>query len=271
MGPPEFVEATKRAVRTFVYEPAMVDGQAVAISHELIAFFGVVGETGTRASVVKGYGEAAELLKAGKLEEAHAKLAEMLNLPSLNFFERGVIMYPLVLIAMQRQQYVEASRLSDLALTFGPDNFSEAVYRSMIRSNISSLLGMGDLVGAAKSLGQYKKWKHFDPADPLINQVAEAQKKLDALPSYAVDVRIPDATDGDGFTMSLYRRYFTITKINGKLDRFTTNCREQQVESPISDKAEWSIPKNWSDCSIFVRGTPGTTFQIVQFSSPSAR
>ena len=72
IGPPEFVEATKRTVRTFVYEPAMVDGQAVAISHELEAFFGVTGETGTRASVVKGYGEAAELLKAGRLEEAHA-------------------------------------------------------------------------------------------------------------------------------------------------------------------------------------------------------
>jgi hypothetical protein len=271
IGPPEFVEATKRAVRTWVYQPAMVDGQPVAVSHLLTAQFRAPGgATGARSHVVAAYRDASELMKAGKIDEAHAKLVEMMNRPDLNFFERGVIMYPLVLIAMQRQQYAEASRLSQLALYFGPDNFLDATYHGMIRANISSLLEMGNIVGAAKSLGKYKKWKHFDPADPLINQVAETQKKLDALPSYGLDARIPDAADADGFGMFLYRRYFTFTKINGKLDRLTINCNERQVESPISDNAEWTIPKNWSDCGIFVRGTPGTTFQIVQFSAPKA-
>jgi Gram-negative bacterial TonB protein C-terminal len=268
LGPPEFAEATKRTVRTFIYEPAMVDGQPVAISHRLVASFGTPGENGARGFIVKGYDAAAELLKNGKLDEAHAQLTEMLNLPSLNFYERASVMYLLVLIAIQRQQYAEASSLSGLALSFGSVNFSDAGYRGMRRSNIVSLLGLGDLVGAAKSLDVYKKWVHFDPNDPLVNQVAETQKKLDALPSYGVNAAIPAAGEGDGFTMYLYRRYFTFTNINGKLDRLTTDCREQESESPISDKAEWSVPKNWSDCAIFVRGAPGTTFQIVQFPSP---
>lgn len=176
VGPPEFVEMTKRAVRTFVYEPAMVDGQPIAISHRLRAYFGNETETSARASIIEGYENAAELLKAGKLDEAHAKLTEMFNLPTLNYFERGIIMYPLVLIALQRHQYSEASRLSGLALSFGPGNFSETVYRGMFRSHILASLAMNDIAGAAKYLDRFKKWRRFDSADPLINQVADAQK-----------------------------------------------------------------------------------------------
>ena len=270
IGPPEFVAVTKRTVRTYLYEPAMVDGQAVAVSHRVMAFFNVSGEAEARASVVQAYADAGELLKNRQFDEAHDKLTEMLKLPSLTFYERGLIMYPLVLIAMQRQQYLQANRLSGLALAFGPENFSEAAYRGMIRSTISSSLAMGDLVGAVKSLSAYKKWKHFDPADPIINRVADVQKKLDALPSYGVDANIPDPVEGDGFRMFLYRRYFTFTNIKGKLDRLSTGCREKEAVSEISDKAEWAIPKNWSDCVIWVRGTPGTTFQVVQFSSPQS-
>lgn len=153
IGPPEFVAATKRTIRTWVYEPATVDGQPVAVSHRAMAFFNVAEVSDPRASVVQAYATAGELLKTGNFDQAKAKLGEMLKLPSLTFYERGLIMYPLVLIAMQRQEYLEANRLSGLALVFGPENFSEAAYRGMIRARISSSLAMGDLVGAAKYLG----------------------------------------------------------------------------------------------------------------------
>jgi hypothetical protein len=268
MAPLQYVAAAKRALRTWMYEPPMVDGQAVPALGGMTFRFEVEGETGARPAVDRGYAEAADLLKAGKLDEAHAKLTEMLKDPSLNFYERGVIMYPLVLIAMQRQQYIEAQNYSILARRCGAKNFSEAVYRRMFQIGITAGLAIGDVVGSAQTLGEYKKWEHFDPTDPVISKVAETQTKLDALPSYGVNLRIPDAAQADGWGLFLYRRYFTFTHIVGKLERLSIDCREKTVASPISDNAEWSVPKDWSDCRVFVRGTLGTTFQIVQFSSP---
>lgn len=270
MAAPQYIAAAKRAVRTYVYEPPMVDGQPVAVLGGATFRFEIDGETGARPVVDRGYAEASDLLKTGKLDEAHARLTEMLKDPALNFYERGLIMYPLVLIAMQRQQYAEAQSYSILARDCGSKHFSEAVYRRLFQFEITAALAIGDIVGAVHALAEYKTWEHFDPNDPVINKIADAQKKLDTLPSYAVNLRIPDAADGDGWGLFLYRRYFAITNISGKLDRLSIDCRERTVASPISDKAEYSVPKNWSDCRVFVRGTPGTTFQIVQFSSPQS-
>lgn len=271
LAPHQYIAAAKRAVRTFLYEPAMVDGQPVAVTGGVTYQFGTEGDTGARPAVKRGYAEATELVKAGKLDEAHAKLTAMLNEPSLNFFERGAILYPLVVIAIQRQQYSEARRYSLLALRLGENNFSEAIYRNMYRYEIASALAMGDIVGAAQAAAEYKAWKHFEPADPIISQVTATQKKLDAMPSYGINASIPDPADGDGYELFLYRRNFTFANIVGKLDRLSIDCREKQAASPVSDKAEWAVPKNWSDCRIFVRGNPGTTFQVVQFSSPPSK
>ncbi|MBV9548508.1 MAG: energy transducer TonB [Alphaproteobacteria bacterium] len=267
LGPQEYADAAKRTVRTFKYAPAMVDGAPVAISHRFRAVFGVSDVTGARSSVTKGYNDASELLKSGKTDEARSQLMEMLKTPKLNFYERSVIMYPLALIAMQRQEFEKAKQLAGMAFTL-PGGLPPSLLIALIRIYIRAALFQGDIAGAGKVLDDYSKASFYDKTDPVIKEVADARNKFDALPSYAATASIPEASDGDGFEMDLYRRYFTFTKIVGKLNLLTVSCKERAAVSPISEKAEWSVPKNWSDCSIFVKGTPGTTFQVVQFASP---
>jgi hypothetical protein len=268
LGPAEYAEATKRTVHTYKYSPAIVDGSPVAISHKLRAFFGVGDLTGARPSIIKGYGEATDLLKSGKLDEARSQLLELLAVPSLNFYERCILMYPLALIAMRRQQFGEAKELSGMALTL-PGGLQPSLLTSILRLNVRAALFQGDIARAGKTLDEYTKLPFYDKNDPIISEVADARKKFDALPSYAVNAAIPDTKDGDGFEMYLYRRYFGFTNIVGQLNQLKVNCMERAAASPIAASVEWSVPKSWSDCSIFVKGTPGTTFQIVQFASPA--
>jgi hypothetical protein len=43
------------------------------------------------------------------------------------------------------------------------------------------------------------------------------------------------------------------------------NCKERTAEPPIVEKVEWSLPNGLSDCALFIRGRPGTTFDIRQY------
>lgn len=266
VGPQSFADTAKRTVRDWRYEPAMANGKPISITHKLRIYYGSGNEQGARSSIITGYNESAAMIKSGKLEEADGKLAEMYRLPSINFYERGMLIYLRTLIAMQRKDCVEAKRLSDVALAFGY-RLLRSTYESLYRMHIASALCVGDVVGAAKVLGDFKKEIGIGDADPLVAQVESMKRTVDELPSYAMNVKIPDAQEEDGFGFYLYRRDFTFTKVEGALFNFTASCRERQVDSPITDKAEWHIPRGWSDCFVWVRGRPGTTFQIVQFAA----
>jgi hypothetical protein len=270
LGPPEFVDSAKRSIQGWTYEPAMVDGKPVAVSHRLRVIFNLGEDRSIRKSLADDYGAAAGLLKAGKLEEARAKLKETLSQPRLNFYERGMVAYLLTLTDMQRGDFVEARIEAGLAMMFPDDSMPKSVSQSIFRNYILACLDLGDVVGAVKALDIYKNTSFFNSSETLAKEAETLRKKLDPLPTFGVDARIPAREDADGFAMYLYRRYFAFAKVSGKLDGFTLSCKEQESSSPYSDSAEWSVPKDWSDCSLLVKGSPGTTFQLVQYAAPAS-
>lgn len=268
LGPREFADSAKRAVRDWIYKPALMNGKPVAISHKLLSMFRVPGiPRGARGSIVNAYDDAAKLIKDGKLDEADAKLREALQQDRLNFYERGMIANLQTAIAIQRRDFVAASHLSAMPMIFPSDSLPPAVWRNLCRYNIVAALNLGDIVGADKALAKLRKVPGFDPADPLVKASADLRTKLDALPSFSARAEIPDPAEADVYGFWLYRRNFTFTNIKGELDRFTLNCRNLESQSPISEKAEWRVPDDWGDCILYIRGKPGTTFDIVQFAA----
>jgi hypothetical protein len=125
-------------------------------------------------------------------------------------------------------------------------------------------LALGDLADALYALKEIKKLKEFDPNDAIVALVEQARMKADAAPVIPLSGAIPDPKNGDGFYFTLYRRDFEFRNIVGSLDSFSMDCRQQSVESKITNTAAWHVPKNWDDCSVFVRGAPGTTFEVYE-------
>jgi TonB family protein len=263
-GPQSFADGARRAVRDWRFEPAMASGKPIAVTQRLRVYYGSGETQSARTAIVTGYNDAVEMIKAGKADEADDKLVAMSRLPNLNFYEAGMLTYARATLAMQRRDCVEAQQLSRRAFMFA-DSLLRPRQESLYRVNIAASLCFGDVVGAAKTLGYLKKEIGISETDPLAAQVESLKEKIDQLPSYAMELKIP-AEGSVGVDIPLYRRDFTFTKVAGALSSFTARCRERQFDSPITDKAEWHLPKGWSDCSLWVRGKPGTTFQIVQFA-----
>jgi hypothetical protein len=117
----------------------------------------------------------------------------------------------------------------------------------------------------AEALAWFDILKSIAPVgseDPLKQTIAGINKTiLDSAP-FAVPATIADGP----WQHAPFHRTFTFQSIQGAVDHFTLRCDRQSIESSVSEKAQWTIPKSFGDCRIYVFGAPGSSFHFVEAS-----
>lgn len=269
VGPKEFESRTVDAVKDWIYKPATLNGKPVATCHTLVVTFKMPTnkwgmQPGARPAIVSAYKAAIEDIKNNKLDEALADLRDASSKPRLNLYERGMLANATSAIALQKGDYLEAHRTSAVALEFTSSDLPAMVNQTLLETRLKSALFLGDLVDALDAEDRLKTMKSFNPSSPILEVVDQVRSKADSMPLFSVSAKIPEVSEGESTFVGLYRRNFAFLDIKGSLSDFTLNCRQQAVESKISESAEWHVPKSWSDCRVLVRGAPGTTFKLVQ-------
>lgn len=265
VGPKNFEDSALNTVKDWTYKPATLNGKPVATCRTLQVSFQVQGVwAGAREEIANAYRRAMIDMKDAKFDDASATLNQAQSTPKLNFYERGMLANLSALIALTKGDYFEARRLSQLA-GHGLSELPFAVGQSLLETRIKASLALGDLVDALESLDKLKANKRFDPASPIVKLVEDARTKVDGLPMFGMTGKIPASGEtGQNVYFGLYHRNFAFGNISGSLEKFTLSCKQQAIESEITEKAEWHVPKSWSDCRVLVRGAPGTTFKVVQ-------
>lgn len=267
VGPQNFVASALNTVKSWTYKPALLDGKPVPTCRTLLVTFRVPNaQPEGRAEIASLYRRAVSQIKDGKLEEAKITLDEGQATPKLNFYERGMLANLSSMVALGQKDYFEARRLSQLATDHGADELKPAIIRNLFETRIQASLALGDVVDVMGTMKRLERVPGHDPNGPISKLVADSLKKVDEATAFGTLARIPAADRGDGAFVFLYRRNFSFTEVSGSLSRFTLACQQSAVQSQITTAAEWHVPKNWNDCWILVRGTPGTTFKLVQLA-----
>ncbi len=264
VGPKNFADSTQETVKSWTYKPATLNGKAVATCRTLMTTFRVrTASVGGRPELVRAYRDAVTQLKDSKPDDAMATLNEAAAMPKLNFYERGMVANLTSLIALQKGDYLTAQNQAKLATDHGLDELPRPAAENLLQTRIKASLAPGDMVDALVSVDRLKAGGGLDQDSPIMKMVNDAKTKADGMPVFGTTAKIPES-EAEGIYLGLYRRNFAFTNITGTLDGFVLSCKQQAVESKITATAEWHVPKDWSDCHILVRGTPGTTFKLAQ-------
>ena len=265
VGPQVFADVTVNAIKDWLYKPATLEGKAVETYRDFFMIFDMKGlPRGGRPAIAKAYQDAITSIKADKWDEAQVILTEASATAKLNLYERGMLANLASLIALNKADYFEAHRLSTVAWSFSGGDLPLAVRRTLWRTRIRSALMLSDIVDAQEAADKLRAVGGVDASDPVFKAVEEVKAKADGMPLFAVTVKIPDGMQGENSYIGLYRRTFAFREIKGSLTGFALNCKQQSIESKITETAEWHVPKSWSDCRVAIRGAPGTTFKLVQ-------
>jgi TonB family protein len=265
IGPDEFALAATDAVSKRTFKPATVDGKPVETTSTITFDYKLRDAyKGARPDIAGAFNTALHFIREGKLDEALAKLAEAQARKRLNFFERTMIAYAQALAYTERKDYLTALECINLALIHGGADLDPKVRGDAIRLRVKLDMETGAVAAGLAGFEYLKKIAPPAADDPIVDLVAQARANADKAENIFVQGRIPATGISDAWGHTLYRRSYVFANVVGRLDTFRLVCDQESLESPVSAAAEWHVPKDWSNCGVFVRGTPGTTFDLVE-------
>lgn len=100
------------------------------------------------------------------------------------------------------------------------------------------------------------------PADDRIHEQAKAVKaKLDSPEPLGLMAQITD----DSWSYAPARRIFTVTNVDGKLNRINARCQRRDLELKYQEGVDWTLPASLGACTLDFEGRDGTTFNVYEF------
>ena len=264
LGPPAFADRTIETVKSWTYEPATLNGKPVP---QVTLFRFTYDATSLVAGANLDIADALKSLATSptgqKLDEDISKLREGFRDPMIGRYQRAILALPLAQHAIKQGDFLEARRLAMLG-TAVKSGASQGMVRSLWLIRIAADLFLGEIGDALFSRAQIGDVKDIAPALTILENLDQTRAKLDAMPQFAVQAKIPEGPESTVYWHILYRRTFGFRVMSGNLEKFVLGCRGGMVESKITETAQWQVPKSWSDCAMHVYGTPGTRLNLIE-------
>jgi TonB family protein len=276
-GRKAFERATIKSIKDWRYEPATMNGKPIEQCHTRVRIMFTLEEgpgwnRGAKKSFKNHYKRARKLLEDGKLDEAHTKIDEIATRFTTNHYERARLS---ILRSMleEKQGDMEAKLTSLKVAALSDGEYLEPEVYGAVLLNIFNL--QIHFQEYADALGTFETLEHRD-IDPetvakleqIANQIEELRTSDQAL---AIEGEIGAAREehhGAGMWWhTLLRRTAGIEEISGSLERVELRCDWRRVKAKPEKGRAWRIPPEWGDCSIYVFGEPGSTFQLLEYAS----
>ena len=268
MGPRAFADQTKAWLKTQSFTPPTVDGKPAMRAIQTFSRFqatqqpGQPAKAGARPEIIAAYNSAGDALKAGRADDAEAILNKALTTPGLTLYEQGALAFVEAPLVLQRGDFVRAYELVRLPTDYHAEELPGQVQLGLARDRVTADFGRSDAADGLGTLARLQSSPNFPATDSLVSDAAAERGVLDRQTMISVAETLPPADAADGLRFFLYRRHFEFGDVSGALTGFDLDCREQTLQFKIGDGEDWRVPPNLSDCSIFVRGEPGTSFRI---------
>ena len=281
IGPREFAETTIEKLKKWTFEPATSDGKPVAQSRTFRINYirdprqdGFIPR-GRVFEVTQGWNGYTKAMEQGKTDDARASLENVLKNVGLQFEDLTRVASALADLAYRRGDYLEARRLAVVATTTAVKETSSKlliitaqktptdVIKNAWQNRIKADLELRDIADALYSLDQLQQILGASDSS-LQGVVDKLRTAADAETVLVTQAQVPPVEDGDAYAFLPYRRSFTFQKVEGTLKKFILSCNQATMESDITPTAQWRIPNRWDGCSVYVRGTPGTKFVVMQ-------
>jgi hypothetical protein len=227
---------------------------------------------GARKRFISDFNEADQLLKDGKLAEARIAIDEIGENSVTTLYESSRVW---ILRAMlQQKEGDELGQLESLKRSISGDG--EYVEPSIY---VGVMLMIYDLEikfqRYADALVTIATLEDLEIDDDLTAKLAKFKDEIEILKTsdraVAIEGEIGEAREehhGAGMWWhTLLRRTAGIEAVSGSLEWVELRCDWRRIKAKPDKGRAWRIPPEWGDCSIYVFGEPGSTFQLLEYAS----
>jgi TonB family protein len=277
-----FDASALQAVESWTYIPATVGGKPVEQSMVKTTIrYQLEDGRGARPQFIRKYRSIRDLILAHEFPEAGRSLEELEH-GTLNYYEDAWLWW-------LKYVYLEASGTTDpdarmvaLRKALGStetedDNYLESdvfvsasqnLYVLRVRSgDFSGAISVFERLKASKSAQRSKLYKDVVGAlEPTYQQMMNAVAGPNVLRQKAT------VDEHNYWFHRMLRRSFSFGDVrNGNLDIVDLRCtRANRRLTSLPADAVLKIPDDWGDCSVYIKGDPGTTFSYEEYAADAA-
>jgi len=113
----------------------------------------------------------------------------------------------------------------------------------------------------------YKKLIETEAAQQYLPQLTQSFDSLTKFINEEQEIVVNgDIGTSDFWTHRLLRNQFTLTDIQGNLNKIDVRCSNKRHVYTVENDNSWSLPSSWKNCSIYLYGDDNTTFKVVEHS-----
>ncbi len=264
LGDDSFVQYSIDALGDRTFEPAIINGKPFPETLTARFRFSDGAIEAASEQVMNSSKMAQALIDSGKDKEAQKLLDNALDSSRLSFADRSTLALPLAKLTIKRKDYLEGRRLLLMATEYGTGNVPLEMQADLWATRINVDLSLGEYSDAFGTFQFLTTIPTLNPGVQQRERVDQIRAKTDASPQLVTRATIPNDEEGTVYWHGLYRRNFQFAVASGELDKFTLSCTQNAMDSKITLTAMWQVPQSWSNCILFVSGTPGTVFNIIE-------
>ena len=273
IGKDVFRDAALEFFEGWRFEPAKIDGKPVWQSGNVITI--PFDRTGSEMVVSRPffarYKRLVKFLADSELEKASELFETLFEDDDLNLFEIA----KLWALRVQYELALGNLQLADVAAhratIFDGRWIDEEnhIATLAIRASVQFETGLfGDGLRTYEKLVQVagEDSPQARQLQPVVDKVRQALASDQVFGTSARIGRLGECAGcNNSFRFTPARRNFSFAKIDGSLSTIEAQCQLRHYTTEAAEGVQWSIPKEWGDCSINVFGEPGTTFSIVLY------
>jgi len=264
----EFAEAGREASRGWKFRSAQVDGAAVEQSDVCGIQLFTVGSPVDEKTNAK-LDEATRLLDENEGDDDAVRLLKGLEVDGpLTLKQAARLQMLRYRIAAEKKneeaaaQAIERASIGGGRFLEGDDRvnalgatFHAYVNQRRYREALALFATFESIDGGAKPMVVHGK----TAAD--IRDLSESDK------SYTVPAKLEPALAAEGgvWHHRPFRRELGARKLEGKIDAFVIDCDRRTLSLDYQEDVSWKIPESWGDCTVYAEGTPGTTFELIEY------
>lgn len=256
-----------RTVRHWVYEPAMLDGEAVEQSHtkaKITFFIRNVGKN-VRFSFSKKYKKIAALIKNNNLERAAEEIEIISKKEMMNLSEDAWFWWLKTQLNLAINDKNSAYKSLLKALAFDDKYLPKTVYKNALIHLYKAEIEQAYYADALETLSKLEK---LLTDKKNIEKLGKNSEKIKAFLESPNAISVNGKIGDQGVWIhKLNRREFNYQGTSDNVAWFEIRCDRNRQKFKFSLDNTWKIPKNWGDCTLFVYGEIGASVKIIEHPS----
>jgi TonB family protein len=269
--PGVFEKASIKAIEGWIFRPAMIAGKPVRQSQtQIVMSFNIEDYSkGATRSFARKYKAAQSAISAGDLERANLLITELDDEGTTSQYENAY----LELLKAKYSQQAGDNRQAIYHLkrtTIVEGEHIERPRRSRLLKTLFTLQVIENLNVQALQTYQVILDKAYTKDDDPIHETATQLKAfLEVGNPLAVKGMLSDYCQKCELTApiwrhTLYHKTFYVDQIVGEISHIKLFCGYHWAVAEFDPELTWSTQDEWGSCDVYVFGTDGTTFRLVE-------